>query len=419
MLQQRSIVIVGGGVVGFCTAWYCLQKGHQVTVIERGAPEHDCCSKGNAGLIVPSHIVPLAAPGMVRLGVRMMFNPESPFFFRPRLDPDLWRWAWNFWKSSTAQHVEKAAPLLRDLNLASRQLYRQLATASGWDFGLQQKGLLMLCRSHQGLEEEQQTAQLARNLNLAAEYLSPDQAAHLNPHVRMDVLGAVCYPDDCHLNPRHFMQKLATHAEREGVRVVWNAEAQGWRTQNDRVETLQTSRGDFNADEFVVAGGSWSPQLLAPLGIRLLVQPGKGYNVTLSNPRFTLSMPAILTEARVAVTPLHSQLRLGGTMEFAGLDDSITQPRVQGIIKSIPPYFPDFKADDFAGLPVWRGFRPCSPDGLPFLGRTKRYSNLLLCTGHAMTGLSLGPISGMLVAQLLSNEQPSHDLSLFHPDRFS
>src|SRR5713101_459589 len=129
--MSKSILVIGGGVVGLCAAYYALQKGHRVTVVERGAPDHDCCSLGNAGLIVPSHFIPLAAPGVVAQGLRMMLNPASPFYIRPRLSRDLASWCWKFYRAANAAHVARAAPLLRDLNLPSRRCYEELAELPG------------------------------------------------------------------------------------------------------------------------------------------------------------------------------------------------------------------------------------------------------------------------------------------------
>src|SRR5258706_7404037 len=171
--MSKSILIVGGGVIGLCTAYYAAQRGHRVSILERGPENHDSCSRGNAGLVVPSHVVPLAAPGMVGMGLRMMFDSESPFYVRPRLSLELMSWAWKFCRACTPAHVARAAPLLRDLSLASRACFDELATEN--DFGFVKKGLLMLCRSEAALQEEAKTVDLARSLGLGAEMLTPRQ----------------------------------------------------------------------------------------------------------------------------------------------------------------------------------------------------------------------------------------------------
>jgi D-amino-acid dehydrogenase len=280
------------------------------------------------------------------------------------------------------------------------------------------RGLLMLCKSEATLHEETQVAERACGLGIPAEVLTPAEAAALDPGVRMDVAGAVYFPKDCHLSPMKLMAALTRRVAEAGGRFIWSAEVTGWRTEAGRVRAAVTAGGEFPADAFVLAGGAWSPQTVRGLGLRLPMQAGKGYSVTLEKPRRLPEICSILTEARVAVTPMGGVLRFGGTMEIAGNDLTVNRHRVEGIFKSIPRYLPDFAPDDFRALPVWSGLRPCSPDGLPYVGRFGRYRNLIAATGHAMMGVSLAPVTGRLVSELLSDEPPSLDIALLSPDRF-
>jgi D-amino-acid dehydrogenase len=234
----------------------------------------------------------------------------------------------------------------------------------------------------------------------------------------MDVAGAVYFPLDCHLTPQRFLAQLHQDLESNGVTFQWSSPVVGWRVGDGRIDAVRTANGELTADEYVIAGGAWSPEVARGLGVRLPMQAGKGYSMTLSQPKQRPTICSILTEARVAVTPMGEALRFGGTMEIVGLDESINLARVNGIIKSIPPYFPDFGPEDFRDEPVWSGLRPCSPDGLPYVGRFGRYANLSAATGHAMMGLSLGPISGKLMADILSGEKPAIDISALRPDRY-
>jgi D-amino-acid dehydrogenase len=418
-MSSKHILIVGGGVIGLCTAYYATQKGHRVTIVERGDPDHDSCSLGNAGMIVPSHFVPLAAPGMIAYGLRAMWNPESPFYVRPRPDPGLLDWGRKFAQAATTERVARAAPLLRDLNLASRQCYVDLAEARGNDFCLEQKGLLMLCKTDAGLHEETKTAQQANALDIPAEVMTPEQAGRLEPNMKMDVAGAVYFPKDCHLSPQRFVAGLTRWLTDNGATFAWSTEVTGWRVASGAIDAARTTAGDVRADEYVIAGGAWSPHAARGLELTLPMQAGKGYSLTLAHPRRLPETCAIFVEARVAVTPMAGSLRFGGTMEITGLDDAINPARVRGIISAVPRYYPDFTAGDFAGVQPWRGLRPCSPDGMPYLGRVKRYANLSIATGHAMMGLSLGPITGRLMAQVLSDEAPEIDIALLNPDRYA
>lgn len=415
---MADVLIIGGGVIGMCSAYYTALRGHRVTLLERLPEQRDGCSFGNAGMVVPSHFVPLAAPGMVGQALRMMWNPESPFYLRPRLDRELLRWGREFIRSSTRQHVERSAPLLRDLHLASREAFRELADLPGHDFGLMERGLLMLCQTEHGVEEEAAAAACANQLGIPAEVLSPEETDRLDPRVRREIIGSIFYPRDCHLSPSRFMHALSGLLEEHGVRRQWNAEVTGWETRDSQIEAALTSQGSFSAEEYVLAGGAWSSRLAKDLGLRLPLQAGKGYSLTLEQPRQLPEICCMLTEARVAVTPMGNSLRFGGTMEIAGLDSTIRQRRVRGIVRSACRYFPEFQASDFAGITPWLGLRPCSPDGLPYLGRTARFQNLCMATGHAMMGLSLAPITGQLVSQIVGGEPTSHDLRLLSPDRF-
>jgi D-amino-acid dehydrogenase len=268
------------------------------------------------------------------------------------------------------------------------------------------------------LDEEAKVAQAACNLGVAAEVLDAQATAKLDPGVRMNIAGAVYFPQDCYLWPNRFMTSLRARLEKGGAQLSWRTDVTGFKFAANRIEAVNTSAGDLRADEYVLCGGSWSALIARELGLKLPMQAGKGYSLTLPNPRRRPQICAILTERRVAVTPVGEGLRFGGTMEIAGLNEHINPLRVQGIIKSVLMYYPEFTPEDFAGIKPWCGLRPCSPDGLPYVGRTARYSNLTVATGHAMLGLSLGPATGQLVAQIISDVKPFIDISQLDPDRY-
>jgi D-amino-acid dehydrogenase len=415
--MAKRVLIIGNGIIGLSSALAALQRGMDVTILDRNTEQADSCSLGNAGMVVPSHFMPLAVPGIITQGLRWMRDPESPFYVQPRLSWDLMKWGMRFYMATNRDQVNAASELLRDLNLASRELYSQWQD-SGIDSSLVKRGLLMLCKTSHGLEEEAHLAERARELGVPASVLTPEETTALDPNVSMQVKGSVYYPKDCHLNPGQLIASLRQRIRDLGGEFLFGQHVTGWKQQRGRLEAVETVQQSVHADEFVLSGGVWSDELARPLGLRIPMQAGKGYSLTVPNPVELPSVCSILVEAKVAVTPIASSLRFGGTMQLGELNQSIDPRRVQGIIKSIPEYMPRFKPSHFEGIEPWVGLRPVSPDGVPYLGRPKGIDNLVVATGHAMMGMSLGPISGKLVGELLDREDPSIDISLASPDRF-
>jgi D-amino-acid dehydrogenase len=420
MLSSKSVLICGGGIVGLSCAYYLARDGWAVTVVERHAEGTDSCAQGSAGYISPSHVIPLATPGMVWKGLKWMLSSRSPFYIKPRLDADLLRWGWLFARSCTPEHTRRAAPVLRDLCLGGRKLFVELAGATGNAFELKQEGLLNLCQTQATLDHETHgLAAIANELGIEARVLDAKQTAALEPGTKLDVLGAVYFPLDAHLTPRKFMPALVGLLRQMGVTFQWNTSVSGWHTAGGRVTSVQTTAGALTADEFVLAGGSWSSAMTAGLEIRLPLQAGKGYSLTIEQPRFKLTKSMILTERRVAVTPMGDKLRFGGTMEIAGHSDRIRPERVEQIIAGAQAFLPEFTAADFAGIKPWFGYRPVSPDGLPYIGRFGHHANLTAACGHAMLGVTMAPITGLVVSEVLGGREPSVSLAALSPERFS
>jgi D-amino-acid dehydrogenase len=412
------VLVLGGGIIGLSTAWFLKEAGHQVTLIDRSRLI-DGCSFGNAGMIVPSHFIPLAAPGMVEKGVRWMFNSRSPFFVRPRLSSDLIKWGLNFLRHANQEHVEKSAPSLKALSLLSKKIYQDWNQSMNFDFGYQERGLLMLFKDQHTGDEEAATAEMANQIGIEARLLNAVQVQALEPDVRLDALGGVYFPGDAHLTPRILVEHLIKELRESGVVIHESTEVTGFKVDQQKIRAIESTAGQIEFDQVVLAAGSWSGLLAKALRINLPMQAGKGYSFTLENVEKNIRVPSIFLEARVAVTPMGNNLRFGGTMEIVGVDERINMNRVQGIVDSIPHYYPDLKISMPAADKIWHGLRPCSPDGLPYIGRSGVLKNLVFATGHAMMGLSLAPATGKLVAELVDDQQTTIPIHAFAPERFN
>ncbi len=409
--------VIGGGIIGWSTAWYLRKAGFEVTIIEKEArPEG--CSYGNSGIIVPSHFIPLAAPGVIEKGLKWMFDAKSPFYIKPKISLELLQWLWRFYRSCREEKVKKVMPVLLEFNVLSKSLYQEIATEEGFDFFMEKKGLMMLFKTPSARKEEEMIVDKARQLGMDAHMVDATGLANFHPQMKLDVLGASYFPSDAHINPNQFMHQIRARGMETGIRQISNVAVRGFETHKGSVSSISTSDGKkLPVKEVVLAAGGWTAILARQLGIKLLLQGGKGYSITLQGPIPKPEMPVILTEAKVALTPLRDQLRIAGTMEIGGLKNEIHLKRMQGILESVPRYFPNLQPAMPAKDQIWHGFRPCSPDGLPFIGRHPRYHNLVLATGHAMMGMSTGPATGLLVSEILQGKKTSMGMELFDPVR--
>jgi len=416
---MSKAVIIGGGVIGLFSAYYLNKSGWEVDIIDQGDLS-DNCSYGNAGMITPSHFVPLAAPGMVEQGIRWMFDSKSPFYVKPSLNPELIGWGLKFLKSATRKHVDRSAGALRDISVMSKVLFQEFEKDSNIEFGLEDKGILMLFKTPAFVEEEKHLAEQATNLGLDAQYLSPDECRQLQPGVEMDILGAVHYHCDAHLYPNKLMRGLIKYIENtKEITIYRNTEITKITHESGRITSLSSKDKEFKGDAYVVAGGAWSPGIARLAGLKVPLMPGKGYSFMVPQDESKrMTIPSILCEARVAITPMNGSIRYGGTMEVGKINQKINLSRVQGIVESVPKYFPNFKPEMPEQKDIWFGFRPVSPDGMPYIGLSDKYKNLAVATGHAMIGLSLGPATGKIISQVLNGQATEMNITPFAVDRF-
>lgn len=415
---MSRVVIVGGGIIGLCTALYCREAGFEVTVLEVNKRSDKPCSWGNAGMIVPSHVVPLAAPGMVKTGLSMMLDPGAPFGF---YWPPAWEtmvWAAKFVASCTKRHVERTAPFLSQFNLLSRDLYADLDRRLG-GFHYQQTGLLELFKGNEGLKHGAETADLALQLGQKVDVLSRDQVMELEPSARPDVAGGVYYQEDAHIDPGATLDMLRDHLSQHDVEILFEHKAVDLEQGSDKITAVITDKERFSADHVVLANGIWSFVIAQTVGYHVEVESGKGYSFVVEGLETPPRIPSILVDARIAVSPLGSGTRFAGTMEIGGTLDRHNPRRVSRMARSIERFYPSIKAESLVGIEAWTGLRPCSPDGVPIIGHVPGWKNLVLATGHAMMGMSLGPATGLVVSQLLQGLPTTIDLRPAAPERFS
>lgn len=414
---MADVVIIGGGIVGLSSAYYLHKKGYKVTILDKGDLT-DNCSYGNAGMIVPSHFVPLASPGMIQQGIRWMFNSKSPFYVKPSLNANLIGWGLKFLKSANAKHVERSAIPLRDLSLLSKQLYQDLAKEPNFEFELKNNGILAFYKTEKAAEEESHLVDKALTLGLDMAILNPAECSALQPELKLDVLGAVHYRCDSHLYPQKLMDSLLNYLTLNGVTIERNHEVTKIECNGSQINYVLAGQKAWKADHYVLAAGSWSPEIAKMVDINVSIMPGKGYSFMEPEPAQRMHIPALLCEARVALTPMNGSIRFGGTMELDKINQNINKKRVLGIVESIPKYFPDLNPAIPTDEKIWYGFRPSSPDGLPYIGYSHKAKKLIVATGHGMMGLGLGPATGLLVSQLIAEESTTIDLKAFSPSRF-
>ncbi|MBD0832555.1 NAD(P)/FAD-dependent oxidoreductase [Aestuariibaculum sediminum] len=414
---MKKIVVIGGGISGLCSAYYLLKEGHQVTVLDKSFITTGA-SFINAGYLTPSHFIPLAAPGIITQGLKWMLNSASPFYIKPRIDVDFFKWGLHFKKSATKKNVEQSIPVLKELNLKSQSLFEKMIYDLDFEFHYEKKGVLMAYTNAKSEEEEHKVAHRAIQEGLDVTCLSTEEVHQLEPVLSDNVIGGVHFKCDSHMTPNHFMNDLKYWLSKKGVVFKVNEEVKDFSIKGNEIYSVITQNETYEADAFVLASGSWTTQLAKKLNLSIPIQGGKGYSMDVHRPT-GITIPTILVEARSAITPMDGFTRFAGTMEFSGNNNLVRTKRVQALANAVKTYYQDIEINEEERAQATAGLRPVSPDGVPFIGKTKKYKNLTVAAGHAMMGWSLGPITGKLVAELVDNKDTSVNTNPLSPERFS
>lgn len=411
--RTPDVAIIGGGAVGLMTALELARRGARPLVLERGPDLTAGCTVGSAGLLSPGHSAPLATPQALRQGIVYMFRRDSPFSMRlrPRLIP----WLARFIAACSSERVREGTRVIRDLSVASLDMHAALA-AEGLDTGFSRRGAINVYETMSAFEGGRREAEAQALEGVKSQVLEVQEARKLEPAISDGVAGAVFYPDEAHCEPARFLRAVAGAARDVGVEIRTGVEVIGLRRRGRRVLRVETTAGDLAPGTVVVAAGVWSSTFSRQLGLRIPVEGGKGYHVDLEATEGDPSIPVYMQEARVIATPFDGVLRLAGTLQLTGLDERIDDVRVRATLNAGTRTLRGIGGRRV--VEVWRGIRPCTPDGLPIVGSSERLDNVVLATGHAMKGLHLAPVTGRLVTQLMTGERPSFDLAPMHPDRF-
>lgn len=412
--RHSDVLVLGGGVIGLACALFLLRSGRSVTLIEKSRVGSGA-SHGNCGTITPSHL-PLHAPGQVAKGLKWMLKPDAPFRIKPTLDPELLGWLLSFAGHCNERNYRYTAQLKSKLMLASRQRLAQLIGEEQLDCEFDDSGTLYVYRDARKLAQAEADAALLQELGIPVRVLDGASVRKLEPALNDSVAGAHHHPDDARLRPDRYVDELARAVRGAGGDICEQTVIEGIRSEGGTITTVVTSQGDFTAREVVYALGAWSPALARPLGLRLPIQPGKGYSITYTRPSLAPRIPLVLKECSVCVTAWDSGYRLGSTMEFAGYDTSLNRTRLDALKRGAA----DYLHEPFGAVveEEWYGWRPMTPDDLPIIGRAPGLNNLVLATGHGMLGVSLSAITGQLVSEVLTERAPSFDLAPLAATRF-
>ena len=414
-LRGRRVAVVGAGVVGLASAWCAQRAGAEVTVLERGRVGAGS-SFGNAGLVVPSFYHPLCAPGVVAEGLGQLGDPEGFFAIKARLEPALLAWLVRFAVNCSRKRYGPKAAILARLNWESLKLHLAWALEWGRDYDFAQEGLLYVYRDGAELTKGIRTLEEAKLHGFTGRVLDVSELERFQPGLSGELLGGVYYDFDARLRPESFLQTLAREVRNLGGAILEDAEVYGFDLKADRVMAVRTTAGEIAADEFVLAGGAWLGELAAMLGKKIPLEGGKGVSLTFSPAPGKLNQP-LLMDCHCAATSFADAMRVTGVMEICGTDLNLAPRRVEGLKRAASRYMP-WLENARPGL-VWRGLRPCVCDGLPIMGRLKKYPNVTLAGGHDQKGISLAPVSGSLVAMILAGRELPHGFGpAFSPERF-
>ncbi len=416
MTERPTVLVLGGGLIGLATAYYLNKSGYAVRVLEKGRIGGEC-SHGNCGLITPSHVLPLAEPGTIRYAISAALRRSPALRIRLRWDLRLWKWLWNFSRRCNRDDMIEAAGGINALLKSSHHLYHDIIEEEKLDCEWQRQGLYFVYQDQHKLDEYEPTNELlTTQFNEPAIKIDSKELQQREPTLVKSLAGAWYFETDTHLRPSRLVSAWHRLLKERGVEFVEHCEVKEIRVGNGSVQSIIANQGEFTANEYVVALGSWTPLLTQAIGIECPIQPGKGYSITMKDSPVKPNSPMIFPQHRVAVTPFEQGLRLGSMMEFAGYDTSIQEKRLAHLTNTAQLYFQNWKAGPIEEK--WYGWRPMTYDSVPIIGRAPQHKNLTIAAGHNMLGLSMAPATGKLVTEIIAGTSPHVDTKPYTVTRF-
>ncbi|MBD9368594.1 FAD-dependent oxidoreductase [Xanthomonas sp. XNM01] len=411
---RDDVLILGGGAIGLSTALALLEAGRGVRVLEAGTIGGGT-SHGNLGTITPSHAPPLAAPGVPLRALRWMLSPDAPLYMKPGIDPALWRWLWRFAaRCNPRDWLESTRGRAALLNDARVRLVDWIARY-GLDCEYRHDGLDYVFRDARNFERHAAECAALDALGIATEVIGGEDYLRQEPALRAGVVGAIRFADDAVLRPERYVDSLARAVRERGGAIDTQRCASSLRPDADGVR-VDTASGPVHAREAVVAMAAWSPALLKPLDVRVPIQPGKGYSITSTRPALAPRRPLVLKDRSVFAVAWESGFRLGGTMEFAGLDTTLNPVRLAALERAAREHLHQPIGDQV--LERWYGWRPMTWDDMPVLGRVPGHPHVWLAAGHGMLGISMSTATGQLMADLVTGRPPAVDPFPYRVERF-
>ncbi len=416
--SEQPVIIIGGGIIGLASAWALHRRAIPCIVLDQ-EPIHDGASLGNAGLIVYGH-PPLTRPGVSVQGLKWMFDSKSPLYIKPRFDGDLARWLLTFHRHCNKPHFEACLAVLAHLGWETARGFDEMRSDASIDCDWRPRGWLDVCLESSSLDESEREIEHLSPFGYTAERLDGDALRGTDPAFGDEVAGAVRFDQSATMDPLAFMRSLRRWLEREGVEIREGPRRGGVErllTENERVTGVELASGEvIETERVVLAAGSWSGPLAATVGLNVPLQPARGYHRELTGLPAMPRMGGVLRETFIAFTPMFDRLRLAGTLEIAGHGRPWTRSRLENLTRAAQPYLRDL--DEATITAEWAGYRPCTPDGMPMIGEVPWAKGLVVATGHAMMGMTLGPVTGRLVAEILCDGRPSIESPMLDPARF-